>query len=228
MNTKFLICLLLFMTCKLIAEEQTEKVFDKIYNEGLWGKNKDGEGTSGPGSSLKQGWKFINVVNDLINTNLINTVLDVGCGDWVLASQIDWKNCNYLGVDIVKKVIKKNQLQYGSKNIVFKHLNAIEDPLPKVDLIICKDVLVHLPIEDILKALKNFKASGSKYLLTTTFTARNVNKNITTGDWRPLNFMISPFIFPTPEFLINEECTEAGRAYSDKSLALWKLADLPL
>jgi hypothetical protein len=28
--------------------------------------------------------------------------------------------------------------------------------------------------------------------------------------------------------VINEQCTEAGGAYADKSLALWLLADLPL
>ena len=88
------------------------QVFETIYQHGLWGKNSLGEGTSGFGSTLIQGWNFILTVQYLLNTQNIQKIVDVGCGDWVLAREIDWGNRNYLGVDIVKSVIEKNQKQY--------------------------------------------------------------------------------------------------------------------
>jgi hypothetical protein len=64
-------------------------------------------------------------------------------------------------------------------------------------------------------------------LLTTTFPAAADNEDIVTGDWRVLNLECSPFDFPPPMELLNEGCTEAGGRFADKSLGLWRIADLP-
>ena len=48
------------------------------------------------------------------------------------------------------------------------------------------------------------------------------------GKWRTLNFNLPPFDFPEPMLVINEKCTEADGAFKDKSLGVWRLADLPL
>jgi hypothetical protein len=87
-----------------------------------------------------------------------------------------------------------------------------------------RDCLVHFSNADIIRALRNFKASGAKYLLMTTFTNKRVNTDVMNGDWRPLNFQLEPFNLPVPLVLINEKCTEGGGTYSDKSLGLWSLA----
>jgi hypothetical protein len=42
------------------------------------------------------------------------------------------------------------------------------DPLPKVDLVLCRDCLVHLSFDDIYESLDNLRRSGSMLLLTTT------------------------------------------------------------
>jgi SAM-dependent methyltransferase len=202
------------------------QVFETIYQHGLWGKNSLGEGTSGFGSTLIQGWNFILTVQYLLNTQNIQKIVDVGCGDWVLAREIDWGNRNYLGVDIVKSVIEKNQKQYSSKNINFLHANAIESLVPKCDLIICRDVLVHLPLKAIAQMIHLFKKSGSTYLLTTSFSNRTSNNEIVTGLWRPINLMAPPFNLCTPEFLFTEDCIECGGAYADKACAVWKLENI--
>ena len=56
---------------------------------------------------------------------------------------------------------------------------------------------------------------------------RVTNDDVEDADWRPLNFEAAPLHWPTPVEIINERCTEAGGAYADKSLGLWRLADLP-
>ena len=62
--------------------------------------------------------------------------------------------------------------------------------------------------------IKNIKASGCKYLLISTFTDKNENKDIITCDWRPLNLEKIPFNFPYPIFAIYENCTEVNRIYN--------------
>jgi hypothetical protein len=89
---------------------------------------------------------------------------------------------------------------------------------------------VHLNTREIRRALRNIKASGAIYLLTTTFTNNRDYKNLpffTRGvGWRPINFQLDPFNFPQPINIINEECTEGEFKFQDKSLALWKLCEL--
>ena len=64
-------------------------------------------------------------------------------------------------------------------------------------------------------------------LLTTTFAGPRENVDITDGDWRPLNLEKAPFHLPPPLATINEECTEEGGAYADKSIGVWRIDDLP-
>ena len=46
-----------------------------------------------------------------------------------------------------------------------------------------------------------------------------------TGDWRPINLERAPFHLPAPQLLLNEQCTEGGDTFADKSLALWRVED---
>jgi hypothetical protein len=133
----------------------------------------------------------------------------------------------YTGGDIVTELIESNQEKYGRSDRRFIKLNLLTDALPKADLVLCRDCLVHFSYADIFRALRNIKASGSTYLLTTTFIARNKNRNIITGAWRPLNLQIYPFMFPAPIQMIDEKSSIYDRAFCDKHLGLWKISDLP-
>ena len=108
----------------------------------------------------------------------------------------------------------------------FKVLSLLKDVLPKVDIILCRDCLVHFSYKDIFTAINNICRNDSKYLLTTTFPLRIANRDITTGEWRVINLCASPFNFPVPLRIINEHCTEGNGIYSDKSLALWRINDI--
>ena len=86
---------------------------------------------------------------------------------------------------------------------------------------------MHLNFADVKKVLNNFKRSGSRYLLTTTFPGHNVNRDLVGKDiWRTLNLQVAPFNLPAPLRLINEMCSEGNGAYVDKSLGLWRLSDI--
>jgi hypothetical protein len=158
----------------------------------------------------------------------IRSLLDAACGDfnWMKHVKLDIEE--YIGGDIVPALVEKNQEQFGDRQRRFIYLDITRDYLPQIDLIFCRDRLVHFPLADIIAALKNFKRSRSQYLLTTTFTGARPNTEIAMGDWRTLNFQLPPFNFPQPLRLINEKCTEVNGSYRDKCMALWRLEDLNL
>jgi hypothetical protein len=201
---------------KLISE-----VFTEIYETNYW---KSSESVSGAGSELVQTESLRNNLEKILNDMKISSVLDIPCGDFKWMQQVDLSKIDYIGADIVEKLIQKNI----KRNTAFKFivLDLIKDPLPKSDIIIVRDCLVHLSYSDIFKAINNIKSSGCKYLLTTTFPNCHLNRDITTGDWRTINLQEKPFNFPTPRLIINENCTEGNGEFNDKSMALWEISNI--
>lgn len=199
--------------------------FSNVYENNLF---KGRISRSGEGSDLVQTATIRSRLPRLIEELNIKKLLDAPCGDWYWMREVNLCVDEYLGVDIVDELIKKNQFTYGNKQISFQCLNLATDALPKSDLILCRDCLVHLSFDDALEIISNFKHSGATYLLTTTFSKRMRNEDLGSGFWRPLNLQLPPFNFPPPIILINENCTEENGQYSDKSLALWHLDDIKM
>jgi len=153
-------------------------------------------------------------------------ILDVPCGDFNWMKDINLPVEEYIGADIVAELIDNNERRYGRPGRRFFRADIVSASLPKADLILVRDALVHLSNKDVLRAIANLKSSGSIYLLTTTFV-RHGESDIVTGQWRPINLEEKPFNFPKPLALFNEECPE-GEGYADKSLGLWKFSDLKI
>ena len=201
----------------------TEEIFTEIFKTNSWlGKTS----VSGSGSDPDQTQNVEVELPKLLRRFNISTLLDIPCGDFSWMRRVDVSEMKYLGADIVQELISLNRARYESESISFTCTNMITDRLPRVDLILCRDGLVHLSFADIRRALENMSNSGSTYLLTTTFTERKSNEDIQTGSWRPLNLQVAPFNFPTPHSVILEGCTENDGAFGDKSLALWKINEI--
>ncbi|MBK9425837.1 MAG: class I SAM-dependent methyltransferase [Bacteroidetes bacterium] len=202
----------------------TEQVFTEIYRSKHW---KSTDNVSGPGSEINQTETLIRELNGLFKELNIVSVLDIPCGNFHWMQKVNLSKTNYVGADIVTELIESNKQNYQeSDRLNFQVLNLITDPLPQCDLIIVRDCLVHFSNKDILNAITNIKSSGSKYLLTTTFTNHHMNFDIVTGDWRPLNLQDKPFNFAPPLMIINENCTECNGEFKDKSMALWEISKL--
>lgn len=206
-----------------------ETIFTTIYQNNKWGGK---ESRSGKGSDTEQTRKIKTELINLIRSYNIGSIVDVACGDlnWMQTVLQETKIEKYVGLDIVKPLIEENKRKLPQYE--FFHRNVVDEPFPYVaDLIICRDVFVHLKFEDIQKVLKKIAKSGSKFLLLTTFTGDRQNLDIpqiNTVTWRTLSFHREPFCFPEPVMIINEGCTETDSTggYSDKSLALYKVSDL--
>ncbi len=197
-------------------------VFTQFYHANKWG---DRESVSGAGSNLAQTEEIRRVLPGLLDELACQSVLDVPCGDfyWMRLVELD---VDYTGGDIVPQLVASNQARYGNERRRFMHIDLLEGPLPTADLLLCRDCLVHLSNAHIQSALANIRASGTTYLLTTTFTNRDRNQDIPTGSWRPVNLLLPPYSFPQPLRLIDERCPDAS--YADKHLGLWRVADIPV
>ena len=203
------------------------KAFEKIKKGNQWIVHPEQDSISGPGSTLKQTREIVAELPGILDSFQIGGFLDIPCGDFNWISRVDWSCRQYIGADIVEDLILKNIKRYQNEFITFKTLDLTCDPLPRVDLIFCRDCLVHLSFKDIKKAIINIKRSGASYLMATTFPAEDFNEDIISGGWRPLNMLLPPFEFPEPVQILNEHCTEAHGLFADKSLGLWDITTLP-
>ena len=192
---------------------------------GLFGNSKS---VSGPGSDLEATRVVRPAIASIIKKYNIQSILDAPCGDFLWMNQLDLTGINYLGVDLVARQIKNNSVHYGSGEKTFKVLDVVNENVPKVDLIICRDLLVHLTNGDALKVLSNFVDSGSSYLLITSFPDHKTNHNLELGFFRPINLQIAPFGLMSPIEIINEECLEGNGEFQDKSMLLYELAGLKI
>ncbi|OAQ38605.1 hypothetical protein A5893_14425 [Pedobacter psychrophilus] len=204
--------------------DKLKTVFTKIKDENHWG---DSDSISGGGSNLIQTEIIRKEIPLLLKKYGIGFMIDAPCGDFfwmkLIGDELDNILIKYEGHDIVQEIIDLNIENYANEVKSFHLSDLTLNKLPKADLILTRDCLVHLSFKNIKKVLKNYKKAGIKYLLTTTFTNRKNNIDITDGEWRPLNLQKAPFNFPEPLFLINENCTENDGIYKDKSLGLWEL-----
>jgi hypothetical protein len=205
----------------VLSSKRTDQVFAEIYLNNSWG---DAESLSGPGSRLERTDKIRLVLPALLKKYGCLSLLDIPCGDfnWMKTLELE---IDYIGGDIVSELIKRNQEKFTNEHRKFINLDLLSDRLPKMDLVLCRDCLVHFSSSDAITALKNIKGSRSKYLLTTTFPERGKNRNIVTGEWHPINLSIDPYNFPPPCEFIDDAYDFPD--YYDKHLGLWRISDLP-
>jgi hypothetical protein len=200
-----------------------EAIFRDIYRRNHWAGNTS---PSGAGASPNQTSQVRRALPALLGQLRVETLLDLPCGDYSWMRLIDLPVASYIGADLLTEVVQPLQIAYSDPSHRFLVLDLTGYPLPGADLLLCRDCLVHLSFADIHRALDNVLASGIPYLMTTTFAECELNEDIVTGDWRPLNLERSPFHFPRPVELLNEGCTEAGGLFRDKCLGVWQTAEL--
>ena len=197
------------------------KLFTRYASDNHW---RDPKSVSGPGSNLEQTGVLRAELPGLLLRHGVTSLLDVPCGDGYWFQHVDHELDSYIGVDIVPELVKlRNEKAVSGER--FLCLDVVSDALPAADAVMCRDLLVHLSERQVMAALRNMRASGARLLLATHFPGR-VNRDIATGDWRPINLEAAPYGFPAPIDQIAETDTETP--YSDKTLSVWRFADLPL
>lgn len=206
-----------------LAGRRPQAIFDEYFQRNTWGGRSS---RSGRGSDAEQTRVLVDALPALWADLGVSRVLDVPCGDFAWMRRVDLGGVQYTGGDIVPALIEANQRAYARPGLQFQALDLLRDTLPPCDLVLCRDCLVHLSFSDARRALGRIAASNATWCLLTTFTERDSNADIVTGQWRPLNLTLPPFHLPPPVRTIVERCTEGDGQYTDKALALWRVQDL--
>ena len=196
------------------------QTFQVAYAMGAWGSAESGSGT---GSELGATENVRIYLPELFRRLQVSRFLDAPCGDWNWMRRVDLSGVDYVGADVVANVVARNNQEYARPGVRFIHADLTQDPLPAVDMIMCRDCWVHLSFQDIAAILKNFRRTGATWLLVSNTPGQDRNQNKRTGiDWRHLNLCLPPFNFPPK--------TESRKDhYPDVpfEITLWRLADLP-
>jgi SAM-dependent methyltransferase len=167
--------------------EDLRKRFSAIYEQNEWGAQ------SGVGSLPINTLEYSVFVQQFIHRNDIRTVVDFGCGSWQFSRFIDWSNVNYLGIDVVPALIERHKQVFARENIDFLTFETI-DVVPTADLLLCKDVLQHLPNQTVQEYLQHFRHKFKFMLITNDDAPPGYsNQDIEAGGWRTLRLDHEPF-----------------------------------
>lgn len=148
-----------------LKSKPLEVVFTDIYKNNVWGGTPgtfySGTGTENPNTKI-----YINELVSLISKRQIKSILDIGCGDFTIMSQvIAQTNVSYQGIDVVAPLIEDLKNKHANDQVKFSVVNAVNEPLPQADLVTIRQVLQHLNNEQIQSILT--KVSRFKYALIT-------------------------------------------------------------
>ena len=253
----------------------TTSGFDTVYEHDLWADGGEGGG-SGPGSSINATRTVSALLVHMILSLGANSLLDAPCGAmmWMpgvleasdslravpgligTGDQSTPPPFRYTGIDIVGHVVASAASTHGAhSNWQFVHADVTDPQLDLAphDLVLCRDLFFHLSNGKIQAALRNFKQSGSIWLLAThnahalgpngdhaAWNARGSTVNargetvvlppgwkggLDEGGYRPVNLRLPPFSLPAPDW----EWVEWRHPHSrdwDKVLSMWRLSKL--
>lgn len=166
-----------------------KEVFEKIYTEKVWipdDQKKNFKYYSGLGSHegiftekyIKEVSKFLKSFKEKPD------VVELGCGDFQVSSNLINLTNKFIACDIFDELILSNKKRYNYPNVTFKTLDFTKDDLPDGEICIIRLVLQHLSNEMIIKFLEKIKNKYT-YLIVTEHLPNNENftpnLNIITG-----------------------------------------------
>jgi hypothetical protein len=156
---------------------ETREVFERIYANNLWG-GRAGEFRSGSGSADAVSGPYVECVRRFIHEHQIREVVDLGCGDFQVGQRLLAPGLRYVGVDLVRPLIERNQSMFGSDSVRFEARDLTRDLLPAGQLGLLRQVLQHLSNEQIVQILEN--TAEYRYLIVTEHlpTGEDVRPNL--------------------------------------------------
>ena len=187
-------------------------VFDRIYRENLW---NGVESRSGPGSGPVATRRVALALRALVDEGDIASVLDVGCGDGYWMPGLP----GYVGFDASREALRIARRRHPHRNYTSVW------PDRSFDLVICRDVMQHLPLADGVELLERIRATGSRRLLASTYVGGE-NVDIAPGEAYSPDLTAPPFDLPEPDAAIFDgyHYHETPEIRDDrKYLALWRL-----
>lgn len=190
-------------------------VFDGIYQRNEWNGT---ETRSGPGSGDAATRRIRQALIALVAELGITSVIDAACGEGYWQPDLP----NYLGIDVSQKAIERAEQHHPDR---WYRVQDVRKACPRGDLVLCRDAMQHVSLEDGQKILSAIRASGSRWLLASTYVCSE-NVDVRAGGYYSPNLTEPPFDLGPPLRLIPD-----GFDYADpdrvrdprKMLGLWQL-----
>jgi hypothetical protein len=122
-----------------------------------WENRYKSGGNSGIGSQGIIAEYKAKVINDFVKNNNIQTVCELGCGDWLFSL---FKVSEYTGFDVSEFVVERNKKIYKHK------FTTSMNELTLYDLTISMDVILHLIEEEVYQQyMKDLFRLSNKYVI---------------------------------------------------------------
>jgi len=140
---------------------ENSQIFTRIYDQNLWGGRK-GKYYSGSGSHHAHVRGYAKTIAGFIAANDIQSVVEIGCGDFNVSSQIlalaarAGHAIDYTGYDVVEGLIERNQREFSGPSVRFFCADACTAAIAAGDLLIIRQVLQHLSNASILQIVRKF------------------------------------------------------------------------
>jgi hypothetical protein len=152
---------------EVLSTADRATLFDSIYETGMWKDNLFGLDCplSGCGSSAAGSQLAREALGDVVRSFGVRSVAEVGCGDhaWLAAAPLEAMGVTYRGSDISSVVVAQNRAAYPHRS--FEVSDGVSSPPPEGELVVFRQVLMHLSEPDNVAVLRRVEASGAKYLL---------------------------------------------------------------
>ena len=196
----------LFQLLQIKNPTLKKKIFTSIYKSNHWVQKgnllpKEFVSVSGPGSNIgtDQFRQLVDNFTYIIEKYGINSILDMPCGDFLWIKEIiKNKNIKYLGIDIVEELIKNNNLKFKNEKNNFQSYDIVNfNTNEKFDLVLIRDLFLHIKNSDIIKIIDNLKSMNVKYVALNSYN-NNKNIDVTIGQHRKVNLLIEPFNLKKP------------------------------
>ena len=187
-------------------DEIKKQVFTSIYKSNHWVQDdhilpKNSISVSGHGSNINtnQFFNLQKIFTKIIVDKEIRSILDMPCGDFLWFHEIiKDKNINYVGIDIVTELIEANRKKYKNKNFSFVNDDIVNfDTNRKFDLILIRDLFIHIQNSDIKKIIQNIDKTDFRYIALNSYNNK-VNDDVIVGKHRKVNLLIEPFNLNQP------------------------------
>ena len=192
---------------------RVEDRFTLIYRTNLWAA---AESVSGPAASLENTAALRRELPALFDRRGIRSILDAPCGDFYWMKHVV-RACDvaYVGGDIVRPLVERNEALFGSPRCRFVHLDVSRDSIPRTDLLLCRGLFSLLSNADSLAVLRQFLRAGTPYILLSSHRVLDgdVNADVVSGDFRYVDMRAAPFNLPPPVETLEDR--------HDEDLCLW-------
>jgi len=152
---------------KVFADKEPKFIFSAIYNNHWWGEGDgyfSGHGSRDPKYVIPYVESVGGFLSDLPESP---SVVDLGCGDFCVGSQLTSFASTYTACDVVGELVESLKQKYDTSNLRFLSLDITTDPLPPGDVGILRQVLQHLSNEQISAVIA--KVNIYRYLIVAEY-----------------------------------------------------------